>query len=356
MRKTRILFILKKRDFDYGSFSRDVFSADKPTSGLYNSAYFAEKMLLDSGILCKLVEVTDNNFIDKEVHHFKPTHVIIEGLWVVPEKFEILRKLHPHVKWIVRIHSEIPFLSMEGIAIDWIVRYLKEDNLIVSCNSPKICEDLRDITQYIFKNWNQSKLEQKIILLPNYYPVSDYTIEKRDNREILNIGCFGAIRPLKNQLIQAVAAIKYANQHNLKLRFHMNGTRLEQGGANNFKNIQALFSHTNHELVVHPWMPHEEFLSLVHSLDLAMCVSFSETFCIVAADTVNQGVPLVASKEVFWCMDVSKANPTSVESIVSTIEKVLSPVTRDFFIERNHAKLDKYSQKAKKVWLGYFKR
>lgn len=55
-------------------------------------------MLNRNGIESKVVVVIDNNCIDKEVTAFKPTHAIIEGLWVVPEKFDVLKKLHPTIK------------------------------------------------------------------------------------------------------------------------------------------------------------------------------------------------------------------------------------------------------------------
>jgi hypothetical protein len=38
-----------------------------------------------------IVVVLDNNEIDKYVTKYKPTHVIIEALWVVPTKFHILK-------------------------------------------------------------------------------------------------------------------------------------------------------------------------------------------------------------------------------------------------------------------------
>jgi hypothetical protein len=76
-------------------------------------------MLVANGVDSTIIEVIDNNGIDREVTKYKPTHVIIEALWVIPSKFEILTKLHPNVKWIIRLHSEIPFLANEGIAMEW---------------------------------------------------------------------------------------------------------------------------------------------------------------------------------------------------------------------------------------------
>ena len=352
----KILFILKRRhygDYDYPDAPCDAENPDIPrlTSGLYNSALFVEKMLLNSGIHCKLVEVTDNNDIDREVYHFKPTHVIIEGLWVVPEKFEILTKLHPYVKWIVRLHSEIPFLAMEGIAIEWILRYVLHHNVLVACNSSHAVGNLRQLVKANHENWSDFTLEEKVWFLPNYYPTTDKPEEKeREKRNSpLHFGCFGAVRPLKNQLIQAMAAINYATKHNRVLHFHMNGSRLEQGGNNNFKNIEALFVGTKNVLVAHPWMPHYDFLKLVRQMDLSMCVSFSETFCIVAADSVNERVPLVASKEINWCSPFSHADPTDINSIDTVIHRMLNPITKHIFTEINYRKLIDYCKDSKDV-------
>ena len=102
----RVLFILKRRQ-DYNAI---VHSHVGLSTGLYNSAKFMDDMLQANGVERKLVVVADNNCIDREVTQYKPTHVIIEALWVVPQKFTVLQKLHPNVKWIIRVHSEIPFI------------------------------------------------------------------------------------------------------------------------------------------------------------------------------------------------------------------------------------------------------
>jgi hypothetical protein len=360
-RKNKILFILKRRD-NHGDYDCQDFTSStnlpstKLTSGLFNSASFVVDMLSKSGILCNLVEVTDNNDIDREVAKFKPTHVIIEGLWVVPEKFEILSKLHPTVQWLIRIHSEIPFLSMEGIAVEWIIKYMNYKSVVIACNSPRTTKDLRHLIAAYHENWNNYLLEQKIILLPNFYPCTSKHISNIDDdrHRPINIGCFGAVRPLKNQLIQGIAALKYAKKHNRRLNFHMNGTRNEQGGGNNFKNISSLFDGEHNKLITYPWMPHLEFLNVVRQMDVSLCVSFSETFCIVAADSVNERIPLVASSEIPWCSPFSHAKPTDVDSIENAIERSLCPITRHIFIAINHKKLADYCENTQNTWIEYF--
>ena len=104
--KERVLFICKIRSNFYG-----------PSFGLINSCRFIANALEANGVEAKVVPVVDNSDIDREVHKFKPTHVFIEALWVVPSKFEELIPLHPKKKWFVRIHSKVPFLANEGMAM-----------------------------------------------------------------------------------------------------------------------------------------------------------------------------------------------------------------------------------------------
>src|ERR1017187_3457174 len=105
---TRVLFVLKRRE-DYAI--DDSYSGKGISTGLLNSATFVKDMLLIQGLDSELVVVTDNNGIDAEVSRYKPTHVIIEALWVVPEKMDELVALHSTVTWIIRYHSEAPFLA-----------------------------------------------------------------------------------------------------------------------------------------------------------------------------------------------------------------------------------------------------
>ena len=99
--KIKVLFICKKKKSSGPGPYTQVIS-----SGLLNSATFVNNMLVANGIESKIVEVQDNNDIDREVHSYKPTHVIIEALWVVPSKFEVLTKLHPDVELFIAAIDE----------------------------------------------------------------------------------------------------------------------------------------------------------------------------------------------------------------------------------------------------------
>jgi hypothetical protein len=330
----RVLFILKLREV-YGCGYGEVLS-----SGLYNSARFVVDMLNESGVESKLVQVTDNNDIDREVHAYKPTHVILEGLWVVPEKFYELMPLHPHVKWIVRIHSEIAFLAMEGIALEWIFKYVAM-GVTVACNSVRMLEALDKFLPAAF--------------LPNFYPVGMPHWHAHNRKDEIHVGCFGAIRPLKNQLTQAWAAIVFAKRSRLRLVFHMTHRDCEQGGDQVLKNLRALFHFEAQTLALHPWLDHEDFLRLLDRMDVGMQVSLSETFCIVAADMAAIGLPLVVSPEISWASDRSMCSPESVDEIANALRIVTSPWAGDLVRWENIGRLRHASNRSRGDWLKFLR-
>lgn len=334
--RKRVLFILKKRTI-YSEYSYSAVN-----SGLFNSATFVEEMLYENGIDSSLIEVNDNNEIDKYVTQYRPDIVIIEALWVVPSKFKILQKLHPNVKWIIRLHSEIPFLANEGIAIDWLKKYVTYSNVQISSNSKIFIKSMEPI------------LGEAILYLPNYYPNFKVFSSTKKEGEI-NVGCFGALRPMKNTLTQAVASILYAESKREKLRFHINTERVEQQGENMLKNIRALFEDTHHELVEHKWLKHYDFLKLVAKMDVGLQVSLSETYNIVAADIVGQHVPIVTSTEIPFVTGFNQTSET--KDAVAICDKIKKAILfKNIFTCVNKILLQTNSKDAKKVWLNYLKK
>lgn len=342
MRNQKILFILKKK-----KLYDEVTSTKTIHSGLFNSATFVDKMLKDNGIDSNLVQVEDNNCIDREVTKYKPTVVVIEALWVVPEKFEILHKLHPNVSWVIRLHSEMPFIANEGNAIDWLFKYSKMDKkykISVAPNTLKMYNDLKSVGI------------DNLIFLPNYYPVlKEKKICKHYHRKYVNIGCFGAIRPMKNQLIQAVAAIEFGNQIGRPIHFHVNTERIEKGETV-IKNLRALFANQEeHRLIEHPWYNHSDFVDLISRMDIGLQMSFNETFNIVAADFVSQNIPIIGSDEINWLNCLYKANATTSEAIVKKLKFAYRFKTCNLqkLNKINLINLSKYSQK---IWCDHFKK
>jgi hypothetical protein len=338
--KQKVLFILKKK-----KLYDDVYNAKTIHSGLYNSANFVSDMLLKNGIESECVQVNDNNDIDRVVTKFKPTSVVIEALWVVPEKFDVLHKRHPNVTWIIRLHSEMPFIANEGSAMEWIYKYselFKTNKVLIAPNTEKMYNDLKSIGI------------NNLVYLPNYYPTNNKNCTKHFHRKYINVGCFGAVRPMKNQLIQAVAAIDFGNQIGKPVHFHMNTERIEKGESV-IKNIRALFANQDkHILIEHPWYCHSDFINIIRKMDIGLQVSFNETFNIVAADMVDNGIPVIGSKEIYWLNRFYKAECTTRTDIVKKMKFAYKWRNCNFH-NLNKKNLKRFSKNSESIWLSYFR-
>ena len=148
--------------------------------------------------------------------------------------------------------------------------------------------------------------------------------------------------------MQAIAAIEYATKHNRTLYFHINGSRVEQGGNACLKNIRSLFNETNHTLIEWPWLDHPMFLRLMSKMDVCLQVSLSESFCIVAADAVYMGVPVVVSKDVTWLPHFDRVSPNSSIEIMKKIHQVLR--WKKQITQLNQIYLLHYNVKSKRAW------
>lgn len=363
----RALFILKCRETGPAGSWCYPYSDTPLPSGLSISAEQVCLALDELEINNKVVQVIDNNDIDREVAEYKPTHVFIEAFWVVPEKFAVLRQLHPMVKWIIRNHSKADFLSHEGGVADWALEYVKL-GLTLACNSPESTADFK-------QQASQALVDPALVVyLPNCYstelqnnalPIGRvfwkfmramgiYGEKPEFDQNTLHIGCFGAIRPLKNNLNQAKAAIQAADSLKLNLQFLINGTRVEGQAETVLEDMRALFKPlANHSLVEIPWLNHVDFLNLARSMDLVMQVSDSETFNIVAADAVSSGTPVLVSTQIPWLSDEYAAEPTDVDHISAKILEVLRGSGNGYLQQDQLKQLSAYSAQSKVLWNNF---
>lgn len=334
-----VLFITKRNGDTYNQSGK---------SGVHLSAEFIVSglNLTDLDIDVKVEEAIDNNCIDRLVTENEASIVIIEAFWVVPEKFNELTKLHPNVKWIIRNHSALSFMAEDGIIIEWSMKYLFHKNVYLASNHKKTYEDMKFISNYCGLD------HTKVLYLPNYYPIEKIVKKthprfKHDNE--VHIGCFGANRSLKNQLIQAYASIRYARAIGRKLYFHINGDINSQNPI--LKNMISLFDFAlDAELVIHPWMNHNDFYNLCGKMDVGLQLSFTETFNIVIADLVANDIPVVVSDEITWVSKFCKTNPLNVSNIIKTLKRVSGIKQYIPCLINNQKKLKRYSRDSLTEW------
>lgn len=333
-KKKKILFLLKQR----------IYNENYATSyGLINSskqiALFLEKNNYD----CKVITVADGNAIDKELYKYKPDIVVLEALWCPSYKLKELIELqrYKNIKWIVRIHSDSGFLSAESNALKYVNEYLElnKNNLFISFNNKEFAGEINKI------------LNENIIYLPNIIKLDNH-FKKKKNKNEIHIGCFGALRILKNQLFQGICAINAANKLNKKLFFHIN-TAVTDNTNPVLNNLREIFKNTEHNLIIHKWLEHEKFEKLIQKMDLGLQLSYTESFNIVAADFVNNGIPIIVSEAINWVPKIYFTSTVNYKNVIKKIVQLYKLKNNFLIILLAKYKLKKLIKKSENIWLNY---
>lgn len=329
----RVLFILKDR----------VYSPSKTSYGLINSANHIANFLEKEGYECKVVSVLDGNSIDREVHHFRPDIVIIEALWVTADKFRELFQIrrHGNIQWIVRVHSNMGYLSTETRGLKLLNDYIKlGDRLTIALNN-------RDFTESL-----SAAMDFKFTYLPNIITEIEPELDYSEEKHFIKIGCFGALRLLKNQCFQAICAIQAADELGKKLYFHVT-PNLGVGDDPILANLRELFKNDKHELVVHNWMPNDKFMALIKRMDIGMQLSYTESFNIVASDFVNNNKLILVSDAVDWMPNRMQTSTTDYQEVVRKLVFLYRNRNSAFLKGMARTALFFYNLKAINEWRTY---
>jgi hypothetical protein len=266
--------------------------------------------------------------------------------------------MYPNIKWIIRLHSAIPFLSIESSqSMKWIADYCRINNTYIGVNDPRLLTELSIYLSNIKEDKenevsNVVDMSSRLIYLPNYYPIDNIQKFKGIvSEDTINIACFGAIRPFKNNMTQALASIEFCKRKNKKLRFHINSGRNELNGGNVYENLTQLFSNLDnnqYSLVCHPWASRDDFLKICSEIDIGLQVSFTETFNIVSADILSNGVSIIGSSEIPWINQRYTASSQNVDEIIDKLLLTYDNLERN--VIENQKSLQKYVEDTITVW------
>ena len=334
----KILFILKERSY----YCNNV---NVKSYGLINSSTHLSMYLEDLGYHVDVVTVVDANGIDKVLFEYKPNIVIIEALWVPSDKLKELMEMirYKNLYWIVRVHSDIGFLSAETLALKYINDYigLNKKNLIIAPNHK------------IFAKYLSNALKYDLQYLPNIIHEVEREYYRNDchKNKVINIGCFGALRLLKNQPFQALCAIKAADELNKKLHFHITTDAHRDTSINPIlKNLEEIFKNRRHKLIAHNWIENDEFINLIEEMDIGLQLSYSESFNIVTSDFINSSIPIIVSDTIWWMPSILKTSTINYDAVVKKIISTYKSRNSNFIRFLMKRSLSKYNNEAKKDW------
>jgi hypothetical protein len=158
-----------------------------------------------------------------------------------------------------------------------------------------------------------------------------------------------------------MCAMKAADILNKTLHFHITVNvkgDYVYGNSNEtsnpiLKNFDELFKNSKHVLIKHQWIENNEFQELVKKMDLGLQLSFTESFNIVAADFINNDVPILVSDVISWMPDCLKTSTTDYDKVVRKMIRLYKH-RNSYFIKRKMRKsLINYNVKAKIKWLMF---
>jgi hypothetical protein len=316
--------------------------------GLHVAGYATAEVLREHGIEVVVFPVRNN--IDaviaidnyNETHDMPLTHVIISAPWLSVWDATMLVENYPGTQFVILSHSNVGFLQADPWGVELLRQYqyiaATHPNLKVGGNSER------------FARWMKRAYGGEVVLLPNLYPMAGCLQAKRWNGERLKVGAFGAVRPFKNFMTAAGAALVLQQSYNVPVEFHMSS-----GGESEptVAAIEQMFADVDGiTLVRHPWAYWDDFVELVGKMDLLIQVSYTESFNMITADGIAMGVPSVVSPAITWAPDCWKADPDDAVAVAEIGKRLL-----DYRLLANAGReaLLKHNKKSLDCWIDYLR-
>lgn len=222
------------------------------------------------------------------------THVVISAAWLPVLDLGTLAIRYPDIEFAVNIHSNVGFLQADanGVALLGAYVHLQKEllNFHVSGNNQE------------FVDWLTEAYSVEARYLPNLYNLDSTVKMSRPlySGGTLRIGAFGACRPLKNFLTAAAAAVSISKELRVPVELWMNGGRPDGGGSIERAIRELIRHHHGVSLRILNWAAWPDFRDLLQTLHLMFQVSYTESFNMVTADGVAEGVPSVVSSAITW--------------------------------------------------------
>lgn len=279
--------------------------------------------------------------------HKQPiSHVVISAPWIPTTELQGLLMTHANVNFAVVSHSNMGFLMADPRGINLLREGLElqrgHHNFTVAGNCTKFVRD-----------WS-SMYGVPIAHLPNLYDVT--TIHEVGHRlpwhrgETLRVGIFGATRPLKNMVSAVAAAIELGNVMKTDVEIHTSSGRTEGGGTVRDAILQMTSGLRHTALKEVGWCSWPAFRQAVRGMHVLFSPSYTESFNMVTADGIAEGVASVVSNAIDWAPHDWVANADDVGSIARTARRLLSDAHA---VSDGQTALRHYVEQGSQSWIRY---
>ena len=294
------------------------FAANRAIShiGLGVTALNTAKTLRDTGVPADVWPIVNAADLRNRLRTSEASHVVVSAPWIATVDLAQLCAEFKNTQFAVTCHSNLGFLQADPSAM----RLVREGldlrrtnwNFRVAAN----CERL--------SKWVHAAYGTPCALLPNMYHLDDVQPKReRYAGGTLRIGAFGATRALKNLMTAAGAALQIANGLRTDLEFWISSGRNEGAGAVVDAVRQMMIGLPHVKLVENGWQTWPQFRQTVRHMHLLLQPSYTESFNVVTADGIAEGVPSVVSDAIDWAPSSWKAPVDDAGAIARVGAKLL---------------------------------
>jgi hypothetical protein len=298
------------------------FAANRNIShiGLGVAALNTAKVLRRAGIPAEVWPITDASDLRARLFSAPAKQVIIAAPWIPSNALQGLANDFPDTQFTVNCHSNVGFLQADRSGVRLMREVLELElgtaNIHLAGNCRRFCE------------WVRMAFAAPCAYLPNLYYLDEHA-EGHAHAGFaggtLRIGAFGATRPLKNLMSAAAAAVEIARGLRAPLEFWLSGGRTEGGGETVLGAVKEMLQGIpNVSLILNGWQTWPKFRKLVGHMHLLLQPSYTESFNMVTADGIAEGVASVVSDAIDWAPRYWKADADDVCDIARVGRQVLA--------------------------------
>jgi hypothetical protein len=300
------------------------FAANRNIShiGLGVAAVNTAKVLRREGIRTNVWPILSAADLRARLKETPVEQVVISAPWIPTAELQSLANEFTETYFAVTCHSNVGFLQADPHGVKLVRETLELEmathNVRLAGNSRRFCQ------------WMEDTFGGRCYFLPNLYFIDTPPPRQKSfcGGGSLRIGVFGAVRPLKNLMSAAGAALEISRNLRVPLELWLSAGRSEGGGETVMAAVKEMVAGLpNVKLMLQGWQSWPAFRRTVAHMHLLLQPSYTESFNMVTADGAAEGVASVVSEAIDWAPDDWKADVDDVLNIARVGRRLLCDTT-----------------------------